>query len=55
MNNKDIIFNEIFSSYYKVMRELINAEPTNIKELQDFINARGSDESSIFLLDNLNN
>ena len=55
MNNKDIIFNEIFSSYYKVMREITNAEPMDIKELQEFISTRSSDESSLFLLDNLNN
>ena len=55
MNNKDIIFNEIFSSYYKVMREITNAESMSIKELQDFISSRSSDESSLFLLDNLNN
>jgi hypothetical protein len=55
MNNKDIIFNEIFSSYYKVMREITNVEPMDIKELQNFISSRSSDESSLFLLNNLNN
>lgn len=47
MNNKDIIFNEIFSSYYKVMREITNVEPMDIKELQNFISSRSSDAMSL--------
>ena len=54
MNNKDIIFNEVFSTYYTVLREIINSKPMNTKELQTFIKARGSDESNLFLLDNFN-
>ena len=55
MNNKDIIFNEVFSTYYTVLREIINSKPMDTKELQTFIKARGSDESNLFLLDNFNN
>ena len=54
MNNKDIIFNEVFSTYYTVLREIINSKPMDTKELQTFIKARGSDESNLFLLDNFN-
>ena len=54
MNNKDIIFNEVFSTYYTVLREIINAKPMNNQELQTFIKTRGSDESNLFLLDNFN-
>ncbi len=52
MNNKDIIFNEVFSAYYTVLREIINSKPMDNKELQLFIKARSSDESNLFLLDN---
>ena len=54
MNNKDIIFNEVFSTYYTVLRGIINSKPMDTKELQTFIKARGSDESNLFLLDNFN-
>ena len=52
MNNKDIIFNEVFSAYYTVLREIINSKPMDNKELLSFIKSRSSDESSLFLLDN---
>ena len=52
MNNKDIIFNEVFSAYYTVLRDIINAKSMDNKELQSFIKARSSDESDLFLLDN---
>ena len=54
MNNKDIIFNEVFSTYYTVLREIINSKPMDTKGLKTFIKARGSDESNLFLLDNFN-
>ncbi len=55
MNNKDIIFNEVFSTYYRVLREILNSQSMNNHELQNLIKAHGSDESDLFLLDNLEN
>ena len=55
MNNKDIVFNEVFSTYYRVLREILNSQPMNNHELQNLIKVHCSDESNLFILDNLEN
>ena len=53
--NKDKIFNEVFSNYYKVLSEIVNSEPIDELKIDEFISKRSSDDSNQFLHENFEN
>lgn len=50
-SNQDMLFHEIFSTYYRVIAAIINEGPMNDLQLQKIIKERCYDESDLFLSD----
>lgn len=55
MNNSELIFNEVFGTYYRVLREIVNSGEISDQQLTHIIRDNAYNESNLFLEDNLEN
>ncbi len=50
-SNQDMLFSEVFSTYYRVIAKIMNEGPMNDQKLQKLIKEQCYDESDLFLSD----